>query len=152
MVILVNDPKRTQIDLSMPLSAAEKIEACMRAHGLQFGLAADEDRRFFLDIKGSPAQMSSLVKNLEENDWDRPDKVYILVKARKGGKAHEHGAETRRKAGKGSQGGDSEGADSPAGHGAADRVGGSDPADRDSGAESDPWPAEIVSGSDDDCD
>lgn len=150
MVIFVNDPKRTVIDLSVPMGMGEKLEVYLKDLGLRFGAASDKERRFFLDIQGSPLQMSALLKNLEESEWDRPDKVYILIGNRKkGGKKHV--PENRAKAGKGREGGDREGADPDSGHGEADRVGGADDPDRDPGFEPDPWPAEIP-GTDDDCD
>lgn len=152
MVIFVNDPKRTVIDLSVPMGIGGILEAYLKDLGLRFGAASDKERRFFLDIQGSPLQMSALLKNLEESEWDRPDKVYILIKARKkGGKGHEHDYKDRGEIRKGREGGDREGADPDPGHGEADRVGGADDPNRDPGFEFDPWPAEDP-GTDDDCD
>ena len=152
MVVFVNDPKRTVIDLSVPIGIGGKLEAYLKDLGLHFGVAADKERRFFLDIQGSPLQMSALLKNLEENEWDRPDKIYILVKAwKKGGKGHEHDYKDRGEIREGRKGGNPEGTDPDPEHGAADRVGGSCDSDRDPGFEPDPWPEEIP-GTDDDCD
>lgn len=151
MVIFVNDPKRTAIILSVPMGMGKQMAAYMKDLGLCFGAVADKDRLFFIDIEGSPLQMSALLKNLEENEWDRPDKIYILVKARKGGKKHEHDSADRGKVREGRESGNPEGTDPDPEHGTADRVGRSCDSDRDPGFEPDPWPEEI-SGTDDDCD
>lgn len=151
MVIFMNDPKRTVIDLSVPMSMGKELKSYLRDLDLRFGMAADEERRFFLDIQGSPMQMSVLLKSLEEDEWDRPDKIYILVKARKGGKKHEHDSADRGEIREGRESGNPEGTDPDPEHGTADRVGRSCDSDRDPGFEPDPWPEEIP-GTDDDCD
>lgn len=78
----------------------------------------------FSGVTGSPAHMSSLMKALEDLEWDTPDKIYIFIGAKKknGGKKNGKTAGTEVPAG--CEGGNPEGADRAAEHGEAPGVDG----------------------------
>ena len=134
MIVFVNDPKRTVISLSIPMgkAGADQFKEMLEDYRLTCARTeAKKSRTIFHDISGSLFAMGQLLKTLEEFAWDSPEKFYILVSSRKKGvKKDEHGSETRREAGEGSEGGNPEGTDQASGHGEADPVGGDCPADR----------------------
>ena len=134
MIVFMNDPKRTVISLSIPAEDATPFKSLLESYNLSFVSEEKKKGRIILrDISGPILKMSNLLSTIDDAEagWDGPKNIYILVSSRKKGvKKDEHGSETRREAGEGSEGGNPEGTDQASGHGEADPVGGDCPADR----------------------
>jgi hypothetical protein len=126
--------KNVTINIVCPVADSERVLSLIHFNGCQeeefFGTHRDGTTDIYTisGITGSPAHMSSLMKALEDLEWDTPDKIYIFVGAKKknGGKKNGKTAGTEVPAG--CEGGDPEGADRAAEHREAPGVDG----DRDS--------------------
>lgn len=122
-------PKRNvQIDIVCPLQIHERILSLVQFNNCNLEQAiVDEnwpDIYTISGITGSPAEMSSLMKALEELEWDTPDKIYIFVSSKKKNGGKKHGKKTGTETPAGCEGGDPEGADRAAEYGEAPGVDG----------------------------
>ena len=124
--------KNVRINIVCPLVVSERIlslihfNSCQEEHS---GIHQNWPDSYRINgITGSPAHMSSLMKALEDLEWDAPDKIYIFVSSKKKNGGKKHGKKTGTETPAGCEGGDPEGADRAAGYGEAAGMGG----DRDS--------------------
>lgn len=120
--------KNVTISIVCPLQIHERILSLVQFNDCSLEQAIIYENRpdiyTISGVTGSPAHMSSLMKALEDLEWDTPDKIYIFIGAKKknGGKKNGKTAGTEVHAG--SEGGNPEGADRAAEYGEAPGVDG----------------------------
>ena len=120
--------KNVTINIVCPVADSERVLSLIHFNGCQEEYSGIHqnwpDIYSIHNITGSPAHMSSLMKALEDLEWDTPDKIYIFVGAKKknGGKKNGKTAGTEVPAG--CEGGNPEGADRAAEYGEAPGVDG----------------------------
>ena len=117
--------KNVSVNIVVPLSIVERVRELIKFNGCAFVERPNENGSvisLLTYVTGTPAHMSSLMKALEELEWDSPEKIYIMIKAKKGGKKNGKKAGTKAPAGR--EGGNPEGADRAPEYGEGPGVGG----------------------------